>query len=115
MAGCILRLFSLSGCWQWYLRSTPAVSGSRLALASLVNPKTFNYIVNYEFPSVFQFIYEGLTRRNGITGEIRPLAKVVAGVLWGLNKSDRPLWSESDTLKNLTVRFLRVSRVLKEA
>ena len=72
MAGCILLLCSLSSCWQWNLRSTPAVSGSRLALASQLNPKTFNYIVNYEFPSVFQFIDEGLTRRNGITGEIEP-------------------------------------------
>ncbi|MBC6476042.1 MAG: ABC transporter substrate-binding protein [Hormoscilla sp. GM102CHS1] len=45
---------------------------SQLVLATLGDPKTFNPALNQEFPNVFIFTFEGLTRENGITGEIEP-------------------------------------------
>jgi len=45
---------------------------SQLVLATLQEPKTFNYALNQEFPSVFLFTYQGLTTENGTTGEIEP-------------------------------------------
>ncbi|MGK7900565.1 MAG: ABC transporter substrate-binding protein [Hormoscilla sp.] len=45
---------------------------SQLVLATLSDPKTFNPALNQEFPNIFIFAFEGLTRENGITGEIEP-------------------------------------------
>jgi len=45
---------------------------SQLVLTTLQDPKTFNYALNQEFPSVFLFTYQGLTTENGTTGEIEP-------------------------------------------
>ncbi len=45
---------------------------SQLVLTTLEDPKTFNYALNQEFPSVFLFTCQGLTTENGVTGEIEP-------------------------------------------
>lgn len=49
-----------------------AAQVSQLVLTSPTDPKTFNYANNQTFPSVFPFIYEGLTKENGLTGEYEP-------------------------------------------
>ena len=36
------------------------------------DPQSFNYALNQSSPSVFGFIYEGLTVENGNTGAIEP-------------------------------------------
>lgn len=51
---------------------TEAAQVSQLVLTSPTDPKTFNYANNQTFPSVFPFIYEGLTKENGLTGEYEP-------------------------------------------
>jgi peptide/nickel transport system substrate-binding protein len=59
----------LAGCNS----SKPQVnSRSQLVLATLAEPKTFNYANNQVFPSVFLFTCEGLTRENGMTGAVEP-------------------------------------------
>ncbi len=50
----------------------PEAAQSQLVLTTLQDPKTFNYALNQEFPSVFLFTYQGLTTENGTTGEIEP-------------------------------------------
>ena len=45
---------------------------NQLVLSTLSDPKTFNYALNQEFPNIFLFTYEGLTRQDGTTGEILP-------------------------------------------
>ncbi|MEP0979092.1 ABC transporter substrate-binding protein [Leptolyngbya sp. FACHB-17] len=66
----IASLF-LSGCSPRNYR-TEAAQAPQLVLVSPTDPKTFNYANNQTFPSVFPFIYEGLTRENGVTGNYEP-------------------------------------------
>lgn len=60
----------LSSCHSPWLKSE--TSKNQLVLATLSDPKTFNYALNQEFPNIFLFTYEGLTRQDGNTGEILP-------------------------------------------
>lgn len=63
----------LAGCDPFRTR---AAEGSQLVLSTIQDPKTFNYALNQEFPSIFLFCYRGLTREEGTTGELQPdLAK----------------------------------------
>lgn len=66
-----LLVFALGGCSLEDFR-VEAAQGSQLVLTTLTDPKTFNYALNQEFPSVFLFSYEGLTAEDGVTGEIKP-------------------------------------------
>lgn len=66
-----IALLFLSSCNPHRYR-TVAAQVPQLVLASPTDPKTFNYANNQTFPSVFPFIYEGLTRENGLTGEYEP-------------------------------------------
>jgi peptide/nickel transport system substrate-binding protein len=45
---------------------------SQLVLATLTEPRTFNYANSSSFPNIFLFTYEGLTRENGMTGQVEP-------------------------------------------
>lgn len=69
----LLSLLSigLTGCDLAAMR-TQAAQGSQLVIATLTDPKTFNYANNQSFPSIFLFSYTGLTRENGETGDIEP-------------------------------------------
>jgi peptide/nickel transport system substrate-binding protein len=49
-----------------------AISKNKLVLATLTEPKTFNYANSQSFPNIFLFSYEGLTRENGMTGVVEP-------------------------------------------
>lgn len=71
IALCLAIALGLAGCQSSELR-VAAAQGSQIVLATLSNPKTFNYALNQEFPSVFLFTYEGLTAENGETGAIEP-------------------------------------------
>lgn len=51
---------------------TEAAQVPQLLISLLSEPKTFNYLLSTESPSVFGFIYEGLVSENGLTGEIEP-------------------------------------------
>ncbi|HTL90121.1 MAG TPA: ABC transporter substrate-binding protein [Leptolyngbya sp.] len=66
----IAALF-LSGCNPRDYK-TEAAQVPQLVLTSPTDPKTFNYANNQTFPAVFPFIYEGLTKENGLTGEYDP-------------------------------------------
>jgi peptide/nickel transport system substrate-binding protein len=66
----VFSLF-LTGC-NPRVYKTEAAQVPQLVLTSPTDPKTFNYANNQTFPSVFPFIYEGLTRENGLTGEYEP-------------------------------------------
>jgi peptide/nickel transport system substrate-binding protein len=67
----IALLLPLSGCESGAWRS-PSTQGSQLVLATLQEPKTFNYALVQEFPNIGLFCYEGLTRENGVTGDVEP-------------------------------------------
>jgi peptide/nickel transport system substrate-binding protein len=72
MAGmAIALLFCLVACRPAEFRAR-AAQGSQLVLSTLTDPKTFNYANNQSFPNIFLFAYEGLTRENGVTGELEP-------------------------------------------
>ncbi|MBW4466829.1 MAG: ABC transporter substrate-binding protein [Pegethrix bostrychoides GSE-TBD4-15B] len=64
LAGC-----SLAGS---NLRAGGSQRVSQLVLTTLQDPKTFNYALNQEFPSIFLFCFRGLTQQKGTTGEIQP-------------------------------------------
>ena len=53
----------------WYTETKQA---SELALVTPSDPATFNYAMNTSPYSVFPFIYQGLVKQNGITGELQP-------------------------------------------
>jgi peptide/nickel transport system substrate-binding protein len=59
----------LGGCKPTGLK---AEAGSQLVLSTLQDPKTFNYALNQEFPSIFLFSFRGLTREDGVSGEVKP-------------------------------------------
>ncbi|MBD1940499.1 ABC transporter substrate-binding protein [Microcoleus sp. FACHB-68] len=61
----------LTGCQSTSL-TTPAAKGSQLVSAILSDPKTFNWALNQEFPNVFLFTSEGLTKENSLTGKVEP-------------------------------------------
>lgn len=51
---------------------TEAAQVSQLVLTTLTDPKTFNPALNQEFPNIFLFAFDMLTRENAITGEVEP-------------------------------------------
>jgi len=74
---------ALTGC-----RATPFTTEgtqSQLVLTTLQDPKTFNYALNQEFPSVFLFTYQGLTTENGITGKVEP----ALAESWKISRDER--------------------------
>ncbi|MBD1897789.1 ABC transporter substrate-binding protein [Coleofasciculus sp. FACHB-129] len=68
----LLFPFALFGCHPTLLKSQATEKVSQLVTATLSDPKTFNWVLNQEFPHVFLFTYEGLTSENSVTGEIEP-------------------------------------------
>ncbi|MCU0551164.1 MAG: ABC transporter substrate-binding protein [Leptolyngbya sp. Prado105] len=66
-----IALLFLSSCNPHRYR-TQAAQVPQLVLASPTDPRTFNYANNQTFPTVFPFIYAGLTKENGLTGEYEP-------------------------------------------
>jgi peptide/nickel transport system substrate-binding protein len=67
--GVMVILLLLSGCSPHHFRRH---TQNQLVLATPTDPKTFNYANNQSFPNIFLFSYEGLTRENGMTGEVEP-------------------------------------------
>jgi peptide/nickel transport system substrate-binding protein len=65
-----LATIALSACGPKAFNS--AKQGKQLTLATPTEPKTFNFANNQSVPNVFFFIYEGLTKENGQTGESDP-------------------------------------------
>lgn len=61
--------FGLTGCGRL---NTRAAEGTQLVLSTIQDPKTFNYALNQEFPSIFLFCFRGLTREEGTTGKFKP-------------------------------------------
>ncbi|MBD3881308.1 ABC transporter substrate-binding protein [Phormidium tenue FACHB-886] len=61
----------LMGCQALALR-TQAARGTQIILSTIQDPKTFNYALNQEFPSIFLFCFRGLTQQEGTTGDIQP-------------------------------------------
>ncbi|MBD2086938.1 ABC transporter substrate-binding protein [Coleofasciculus sp. FACHB-542] len=68
----LLFPFALFGCHPTLLKTQATEKVSQLVTATLSDPKTFNWVLNQEFPHVFLFTYEGLTSENSVTGEIEP-------------------------------------------
>lgn len=64
-----LAALLLTGC---SLQAQHRTGVSQIVLTTLQEPKTFNYALNQEFPSIFLFCYRGLTAQVGTTGEIVP-------------------------------------------
>ena len=64
-------LLGLTGCTTSQYR-TQTAQGSQLVLSTITDPNTFNFANANTFPNIFLFSYEGLTRENGVTGEVEP-------------------------------------------
>ncbi|NJL36976.1 MAG: ABC transporter substrate-binding protein [Leptolyngbyaceae cyanobacterium SM1_4_3] len=67
----LLIALLLSGC-RSLIAQTKASDISQIVLTSLQDPSTFNPMLNQEFPSIFLFSFRGLTKEDGITGEVKP-------------------------------------------
>lgn len=62
---------ALGSCSPSLFRSE-AAQVSRLVDSFLSDPKTFNVVLNEEYPNVFDLTYEGMINQNGLTGELEP-------------------------------------------
>lgn len=51
---------------------TEAAQVPQLVVSVLTDPQTFNFALNQQSPSIFGLTFKGLTRVNGVTGEIQP-------------------------------------------
>lgn len=71
VVGAIALCLLLGGCHPTDFR-TEAAQVPQLVMTTLSDPKTFNPALNQEFPNVFLFTEEHLTRENGITGAVEP-------------------------------------------
>jgi len=67
-----LLLLSNSGCSLEQFEQPGVSDVDRLVFSALSDPKTFNPVLNQEYPNVFLYSYEGLTGQDGITGEVIP-------------------------------------------
>ncbi|MBF1999630.1 MAG: ABC transporter substrate-binding protein [Synechococcales cyanobacterium M58_A2018_015] len=67
----MVLLLGLGGCRPTGFK-TEAAAVPQLVLTTLQDPKTFNFALNQEFPSIFLFCFRGLTREEGTTGELQP-------------------------------------------
>ncbi len=61
----------LAGCHPTQL-TTQEARGSQLVIAMPGDPQTFNYAVNTSDYSVFDYLYSGMLRENGLTAELEP-------------------------------------------
>lgn len=70
----LVTLGTVTGCRQAELAPDllRQSAQTQLVLTTPTDPKTFNYALNQEFPSVFLFTHQGLTVENGVTGQIEP-------------------------------------------
>lgn len=66
----IVSLLTIVACQPAKL--PPRTAQSQLVLSALTDPKTFNPALIQEFPNIALFCYEGLTKSDGQTGEIKP-------------------------------------------
>jgi peptide/nickel transport system substrate-binding protein len=67
----LISAIALSSCSPAQ-HKTQAAQIPQLVVATLSDPKTFNYALSSESPNVFGYIYEGLVAENGLTGVIEP-------------------------------------------
>lgn len=88
-------VISLSGCSLSSLKE-PVTNNSQLVTAILSDPKTFNWALAQEFPNVFLFTYQGLTRENSVSGKIEP----ALAEFWEVSKDKkRIVFTLRDNLK----------------
>ncbi|HEY9599908.1 MAG TPA: ABC transporter substrate-binding protein [Cyanophyceae cyanobacterium] len=66
-----ISAIALSACNPTQLK-TDAAQVPQLVSSILSDPKTFNYPLSQESPSVFGYIYDGLINENGLTGDVEP-------------------------------------------
>jgi peptide/nickel transport system substrate-binding protein len=62
---------AVSACSPQQWTTTPE-GVSRIVASTLSDPKTFNPVLNDEFPNVFLYTTRGLTGQDGLTGEVIP-------------------------------------------
>jgi peptide/nickel transport system substrate-binding protein len=67
----LLLALLLGGC-RLSAFKTKAANVPQLILTTPQDPKTFNFALNQEFPSIFLFCFRGLTKQEGTTGAIQP-------------------------------------------
>jgi peptide/nickel transport system substrate-binding protein len=65
----LISAIALSSCSPAQ-HKTQAAQIPQLVVATLSDPKTFNYALSSESPNVFGYIYEGLVAENGLTGAL---------------------------------------------
>jgi peptide/nickel transport system substrate-binding protein len=97
--GCSLDQFAKA-------ESTP----SRLVSSVLSEPKTFNPVLNEEYPNIFLYAFRGLTQEDGVTGEVVPsLAES-----WDISEDGKTIvftlreglkWSDGEPLTSEDVTF----------
>lgn len=63
---------ALTGCNPTAFQRADAVQTSQIVFSSLSDPKTFNPVLNDEYPNVFLYTFEGLTTTDGVTGDVIP-------------------------------------------
>ena len=93
----------LAGCGRTSLKSRPA--DDTIVLSSTSDPKSFNPVVAKETSTteITQFIFEGLTRTDGVTLEVKPcLAEKwehdASGKVWKFFLRDGVTWNDGAAL-----------------
>lgn len=66
-----LVAIALTGCNPTQFR-TAAAQVPQIVFVSTTDPQTFNYFLNQQSPSVFDYTFEGMLTQNGVTGELEP-------------------------------------------
>jgi peptide/nickel transport system substrate-binding protein len=95
-------------------------TSSRLVIANLSDPKTFNPVLNAEHPNIFLYAFRGLTDEDGVTGEVVPsLAES-----WEISEDGKTVvftlraglkWSDGEPLTSEDVTFTFNEVIFNEA
>lgn len=67
-----LLAIALTSCNPSRFQKADVAEVTKIISSTLGDPKTFNPVLNDEYPNVFLYTFEGLVAQNGITGEIEP-------------------------------------------
>src|SRR3989338_2211023 len=83
-----------------------------LVFAAAGDPKTFNPVLAQETSSseILQFVFDGLTRLNPITGKIEPMLAekwevAEEGLVWTFHLRRDVLWADGDSFDSADVLF----------
>ncbi|MDB9526701.1 ABC transporter substrate-binding protein [Oscillatoria sp. CS-180] len=100
--------------------TTAEAATSRIVFSSLGDPKTFNPTLSQEYPNIFLYTFQGLTSRDGETGELIPLLAESwdiseNGKTYTITLRENLRWSDGEPLTADDVMFTYRDVIFNEA